>query len=110
MEIVDFATRKRFSSQTAIKYDQVIEMIRIYTLWHCRIDDEGRDHDKLLGVYSTQEKAEEGRALLQDKPGFRDLPDGFEINDLILDKTYMTDGFVTLWGDEDPNSASKSSD
>ncbi|HZK91157.1 MAG TPA: hypothetical protein VFC56_13510 [Stellaceae bacterium] len=49
-----------------------------YELWHERYD--GReDHDKLLGVYSTREKAEEAPALLRGKPGFRDHPDGFDI-------------------------------
>lgn len=77
-------------------------MIRIYyALWHRRTDEEGRDHDRLLGIYSTQKKAEEGLALVRDMPGFREYPEGFEINDGTIDKTYMTEGFVTVWGDEE---------
>jgi hypothetical protein len=26
---------------------------KYYALWHLRTDDEGREHDKLLGIYST---------------------------------------------------------
>jgi len=72
-----------------------------YELCHMRVDDEDRDYDKLLGIYSTQEKAEEGLALLRDKPGFRDHPDGFEINEGPMNKTDMTEGFITVWGDEE---------
>ncbi|HEU0155221.1 MAG TPA: hypothetical protein VFQ82_04065, partial [Stellaceae bacterium] len=71
-----------------------------YELWHLRVDDEGRDYDKLLGVYSTQEKAEQGLMLLRDKPGFRDNPDGFEILDGTMNHTGVIDGFVTVWGEE----------
>lgn len=50
-----------------------------YELWHMRFDEEDRDYDKSLGIYSTREKAEQGLALLRDKPGFCDHADKFEI-------------------------------
>jgi homoserine kinase type II len=70
-----------------------------YSLWHRRTDPEDRDHDMQLGTYSTREKAEEGQALLRDKPGFRDYPDAFEISEGRIDETYETEGFVTVRGD-----------
>jgi hypothetical protein len=75
-----------------------------YELWHDRYDGR-QDHDKLLGVYSGRAKAEEALALLRDKPGFRDHPEGFEILDGPLDQTSWLEGFVSVWGDEerDPN-------
>jgi uncharacterized protein YegP (UPF0339 family) len=73
-----------------------------YDLWHLRYD--GReDHDKLLGVYSSREKAEEALASLRDKPGFRDHPDGFEILDGAIDETFWLEGFSSVWGDEEPD-------
>jgi hypothetical protein len=39
-----------------------------HALWHERVDDEDRDYGKLLAIYSSQEQAERGLALLQDKP------------------------------------------
>jgi hypothetical protein len=79
-------------------------MIQVfYDLWHMRYDEEGQDHDKLLGIYSTQERAEQAFALLRNKPGFCDHSDGFEINEGPLDETWFTDGFVTVWGDEEPD-------
>jgi hypothetical protein len=77
-------------------------MITVHVLWHRCTDEEGRDHELMLGIYSTQEKAEQVLALLRDKPGFRDYPDGFEIQDATIDRTYMTKGFVFAWGDEEP--------
>lgn len=74
---------------------------RYYALWHMRFDDEGRDYDKLLGIYSTAEKAEQALTQLRDKPGFRDHPDKFEIDDGTMNSTSWTDGFITVWGDEE---------
>lgn len=73
-----------------------------YALWHCRVDERGCDHDLLLGIYSTQEKAEQGLALLRDQPGFRDFPECFEILEGTVDQTHMLEGFVIAWGDEEP--------
>jgi homoserine kinase type II len=78
-------------------------MTTVYVLWHRCTDEEGKDHELMLGIYSTQEKAEQGLALLRNKPGFRDYPDGFEAQDATIDRTYMTEGFVFAWGDEEPS-------
>jgi hypothetical protein len=71
-------------------------------LWHDRYDGR-QDHDKLLGIYLTKEKADEALAHLCDKPGFRDHPDGFEILDGPIDQTSWLEGFATLSGDEEPD-------
>jgi hypothetical protein len=41
-------------------------------------------------------------ALLRDKLGFRDYPDGFEINEGRIDETYEIEGFVTVAPDGRP--------
>ncbi len=74
-----------------------------HSLWHLRTDAHGQDHDKFVGIYSTKEKAEQALALLRDMPGFHDYLDGFEINECMMDETCFTDGFVTVWGDEEPD-------
>ena len=71
-------------------------MTDIYVLWHCRTDEQGCEHEKMLGIYTTRAKAEEGLALLRDKPGFKDYLDGFEILEGALDETYMLEGFITV--------------
>lgn len=74
-----------------------------FHLWHERYDGR-QDHEKLLGVYSTSERAEAAQALLRDKPGFRDYPDGFEIfTSNRMDGTGWEEGFVSVWGDEEPD-------
>ena len=73
-----------------------------HDLWHQRYDGH-QDHDKLLGVYSTKEKAEQAVAQLRVKPGFRDYPEGFEILEGPIDETYSLEGFVSVWGDEGPD-------
>jgi hypothetical protein len=74
-----------------------------YALWHCRTDEKGHDAERLLGVYSTREKAEQGLSLIRDKPYFRDFPECFEILEGGLDETYMREGFATVWGHEEPD-------
>ncbi len=72
-----------------------------YELWHMRFDDEDRDYDKFLGIYSTRDKAEQGLARLRDKPGFRDHPDNFEIDEGPMNRTSMREGFIVLVGEEE---------
>lgn len=73
-----------------------------YALWHCYVDACGCDQDKLIGIYSTREKAEQGMAQLRDKSGFIDHPDGFEVLEGRMDETCMLQGFVTASGGEEP--------
>ncbi|MFL5265847.1 MAG: hypothetical protein ACJ8AH_04505 [Stellaceae bacterium] len=75
----------------------------IYELLHCRTDEDGRDDERVLGIYSTYEKAEQSLARLQDKSYFRDHPEGFEILEGKIDETGMREGFVLVWGDEEPD-------
>lgn len=73
----------------------------VFILWHIhhRADD---DDEKLIGVYSSEQKAQSAITRLQDMPGFRD-PDGeFEIHEYQLDKDGWTEGFVTIHHFEKP--------
>jgi hypothetical protein len=69
----------------------------------CRTDEGGRDDERILGIYSTLEKAKRDLALLRDQPYFRDCPEGLEILEGKIDETDMREGFVTVWGDEEPD-------
>jgi len=48
---------------------------------------------KLCGVYSTRSAAEAARARLVAKPGFRDTPASFSIDEYQLDHDHWTEGF-----------------
>jgi homoserine kinase type II len=72
---------------------------KLYHIYNRGSDGEGDDDEetKLIGIYSTKEKAEAAILRVKDKPGFRDYPDGFEIFEHTLDRDGWVDGFTTVW-------------
>lgn len=58
--------------------------MKVFLAWHT-YDDDGCEEAKLLGVFSTQARAEAAIAARRDKPGFVKHPDGFEIADITVD-------------------------
>jgi hypothetical protein len=48
---------------------------------------------KLIGVFSTQKKAEETIIKYQKLPGFKDYPDSFNIEEYYLDECHWVKGF-----------------
>ncbi len=55
-----------------------------------------RDEVKLIGVYATQEDADEAVERLKQHVGFRDHPDGFSVDKYEIGKDHWTEGFVTV--------------
>jgi hypothetical protein len=55
----------------------------VFILWHSYATD-GTADEKLIGVYRTREDAETAIGRLQDKPGFKNTRDGFEIHEYVL--------------------------
>ena len=66
----------------------------VYLLWHTHILDDEED-SKLIGVYSSQELAEEKIVEYRSVEGFKNNPDDFEIASYQLDQDFWTEGFVT---------------
>lgn len=71
---------------------------------HLRVDDEGNDHVKTIGIYRTEAAAKAVVDRLKDKPGFRDSPgiiegesgqgeSGFYLSKYPLDKDHWIEGF-----------------
>lgn len=50
---------------------------------------------KLIGVYSSREKAEKAIEKLIKQPGFRDFPDYFNIDEYVIDQNHWDEGFIT---------------
>ncbi|UUU32103.1 hypothetical protein JIX56_20570 [Streptomyces sp. CA-210063] len=89
---------------------------RVYLLWHVRhaeptdgseirhfaadddfwADEEEGDDVKLLGVYSSRDKAQERIVRARVLPGFRDEPKCFYIEEFTVDADEWKDGFVTV--------------
>jgi len=70
----------------------------VYILWHVHEDNDlenGQDI-KLIGVYSSNEKAEKALFRAKELDGFKDYQDGFEISKYKLDRDGWTSGFVTI--------------
>ena len=67
--------------------------MKIYLLYH--IQDLDNDQDfKLLGVYSTKERAEDRIEKAKKLKGFCDYPDGFQIEGMEVDKDEWIEGFI----------------
>ena len=72
----------------------------VFMLWHVYElrDDFGiHDEEKLIGVFSSEAKAQEAIERLKEKEGFRDLPlSCFEIHKTKVDRVGWKDGFATV--------------
>ena len=68
-------------------------MNSVYILWHVHNVD-GRDDEKLIGIYRSQEDAKAAIERLKVKPGFKETQDGFSIDNYSLNRDSWEDGFV----------------
>jgi hypothetical protein len=68
----------------------------VFILWHVHEFEDGSEDVKLIGVYSTRERAEAAKQRLLNQPGFCDIPEGFHIDRYPLDKDHWTEGYVTV--------------
>lgn len=64
-----------------------------YVLHHVRPDDEHGDDAKLIGIYSSQSRAEAAIARVRQVAGFCDYPAGFTIDAYRLDEDQWREGF-----------------
>ncbi len=51
---------------------------------------------KIVGIYSSKEKAESTVERYRSLPGFKNYPKGFNISEYEIDKDYWEEGFVTV--------------
>ncbi|MGI8654123.1 MAG: DUF7336 domain-containing protein [Pyrinomonadaceae bacterium] len=70
--------------------------MEVYIVQHVHEFEDSREDYKFIGVYSTRQKAEEAVSRLRTKDGFRNIPEGFEIDEYELDEDHWTDGYVTV--------------
>lgn len=73
----------------------------VYKLYHIRTRPDGEDDEKLIGIYTTEEKAKAAIERVKGAPGFRDYPDGFEIFEHRLDEDGWVEGFISADEAED---------
>jgi hypothetical protein len=70
-------------------------MAEVFSLYHKYIKD-GEQEFKQIGIYSSRSRALEAILRLKGAAGFRDHPDGFNIDKITLDRDNWLDGFVTV--------------
>ncbi len=71
------------------------EVRLVYLLWHIHTLEDGEFDEKLLGVYSTEERANGRIPLAMKVPGFSVFPGGFEVARYVLDRDEWAEGFET---------------
>ena len=74
----------------------------VFVVQHVHDMEDGEEDVKMIGVYSSREKAEQAVERLQIQPGFSDLPEGFCIDRYPVDKDHWTEGYVTLYSEVRP--------
>ena len=72
------------------------DSVMIWLAWH-ESETDGCREFKLIGVFSTRERARAAIDARRGKPGFADTPDGFDMAVYELDRdTAWRDGFITV--------------
>ena len=71
-------------------------MTHVYIVQHLRELPDGGESVKFIGVYSTELAALRAVKQLRGIEGFKDFPGGFSTDRYEVDKTFWTEGFVTV--------------
>lgn len=78
-------------------------MGKVYLLQHCYeyevVEDISKENIKIIGIYSSRERAEQAIERYKLKEGFNRFPvDCFYIDGYELDQDHWKDGFITYDG------------
>jgi hypothetical protein len=73
-------------------------MASVFVLQHVHLQEDGVEDVKLIGVYSSRDKAQDAAARLRRLPGFSDTPDGFHIDEYRVDQDHWIEGYVAVTG------------
>lgn len=68
----------------------------VHLVWHVHEFDDGEEDVKLIGCYTSREKAEAAVERASKRPGFAGHPGGFVISKFELNKDEWVEGFVTV--------------
>lgn len=71
-------------------------MASVFVLHHVHTQEVDVEDVKLIGVYSSHEKAQAAVTRLGRLPGFVDAPDGFQIDEYRVDQDNWAEGYVTV--------------
>jgi hypothetical protein len=71
-------------------------MANVFVVQHVHSQEDGVEDVKLIGVYSSREKADAAVARLSRLPGFSEAPDGFSVDEYPVDQDHWVEGYVTV--------------
>jgi hypothetical protein len=71
-------------------------LTHVYLLWHVHELADGGQDEKLIGVYSSPEAAEQAKLRATALSGFSELPEGFQVIRYAIDEDRWTEGYVTV--------------
>lgn len=74
--------------------------VAVWLLWHVHVLPGGDDDVKLIGVYPSEQAANDAVLRAMKLEGFRDFPDGFQIERYEVGKDHWTEGFITMNADK----------
>lgn len=66
--------------------------MKVYLLTHL-YDQDDIDAFKIIGIFSSREKALDAVSTIKDQPGFRKYPDSFSIDSYEVDDFFWREGF-----------------
>ena len=72
----------------------------VFVVQHVHEIDSNNENIKMIGVYSTEKRAQEAVERLTLQPGFSRCQEGFEVIPYPLDKDHWVEGFITIEGDK----------
>jgi hypothetical protein len=70
--------------------------MKVFVLQHVHKNSSKGEDVKLIGVYSTEDKARTAIGRVAGSAGFRDVPDGFHIDCYEVDVAHWADGYITV--------------
>ena len=71
-------------------------MKKVFLLQNSYEKNNGFEETKIIGIFSTYQKAEETIVEYRIKKGFVDHPDDFFIDEYLLDEKNWSEGFVCI--------------
>jgi len=76
-------------------HTQEVAVTRVFVVQHVHLLPDGTEDVKLIGVYSTKKSAGEAVERARTHEGFKAAPNGFAVDEYVLDEDEWKEGFVT---------------
>jgi hypothetical protein len=92
----EFNLREKFGNHAFQRQRRGLVVNRVFLVQHVHVIDDGTEDVKVIGVYSTTKEAENAVMRAMTRSGFKTAPDGFHIDEYVLDKDEWTEGYFTI--------------